>query len=224
MPNVKTIGYSGAEFVHKDVSKVWLDAPESTEDNPVLVPFTYGEVLDGLEFDPDFSDGDISISMPDGYLAKSAVIKQPANLIPENIAEGVDIAGIIGAFAGGSSVKIATGTIGIKCTTGQRIEHGLGVKPDIVMFIGVDSGSCKTFNIGFSSEFSDKLGKKYMLYAFAQSSTARGWSQFSSVTIETTTASSGYIYKADADAFYIGASATYAINANSQWFAIAGLT
>ena len=100
MPDVKTIGYSGTEFVHKDVSKVWLDAPESTEDNPVLVPFTYGEVLDGLEFDPDFSDGDISISMPDGYLAKSAVIKQPESLAPENIRKDIDISGIVGTYEG----------------------------------------------------------------------------------------------------------------------------
>ena len=100
MPDVKVKGYSGAEFGFENVPKVWLAAPESTDDNPVLVPFTYGEALEGVEVFPDFSEGDQTITLPDGYLAKSAVVKQPEALTPENIRKGASVAGVEGSYEG----------------------------------------------------------------------------------------------------------------------------
>lgn len=100
MPDVKIKGYSGAEFEYKNVPKVWLAAPESTMDNPVLVPFTYGEALDDVEVALDFSAGDQTITMPDGYLARSAVVKKPDALVPGNIKAGESIAGITGEYEG----------------------------------------------------------------------------------------------------------------------------
>ena len=69
----------------QNVPKVWLAAPESTAENPVLVPFTYGEAVEGVEVTPDFSEGDMTVTMADGLLAKSAVIRKPEGLVPENI-------------------------------------------------------------------------------------------------------------------------------------------
>ena len=106
MPDVKIKGYSGAELEYKDVPKVYLAAPESTPDNPVLVPFTYGEAVESVEVEADFSDGDMQISAPDGYLVKSAVIKKPETLKPENIAKDVEIAGITGTHEGGGSADL----------------------------------------------------------------------------------------------------------------------
>lgn len=61
-------------------------------------------VLEDIPIALDFSNGDQTIAAPDGQLVKSAVIEKPANLVPENIMSGVDIAGIIGtAVAGGGS-------------------------------------------------------------------------------------------------------------------------
>lgn len=100
MPDVKVKGYSGAEFGFENVPKVWLAAPGSTDDNPVLVPFTYGEALEGVEVVPDFSEGDQTITLPDGYLAKSAVVKQPEALTPENIRKGTSVAGVEGSYEG----------------------------------------------------------------------------------------------------------------------------
>lgn len=102
MPDVKIKGYSGAELEFKDVPKVWLAAPESTAEDPVLVPFTYGEAVEGVEVTPDFSEGDMNITLEEGLLAKSAVIKKPEGLAPENIAKDVMVAGILGTHEGGS--------------------------------------------------------------------------------------------------------------------------
>lgn len=80
---------------------------------------------------PDFSGGDMVVTPKDGELFSKVSIPKPENLIPDNIAEGVNIAGIIGALAGGGgNVKIAVGTT----TEGYGvIAHNLGVIPDIVM-------------------------------------------------------------------------------------------
>ena len=59
------------------------------------------EQLENVPITLDFSGGDQTITAADGTVVKSAVIQKPANLIPENIAEGVDIAGIVGALASG---------------------------------------------------------------------------------------------------------------------------
>lgn len=151
MPDVKIKGYSGNELHYADVPKVWLAAEESTEDDPVLVPFTYGEALDGVEIVPDFSVGDMQITVPEGYLARSAVVKRPDTLVPENVASGVNIAGIVGMLAEGKDVKIATGTFK---GNGSRItvEHNLGVVPDIfIVTVNVATKDFLRFTLGFSS-------------------------------------------------------------------------
>lgn len=102
MPDVKIKGYSGNELEYPNVPKVYLAAPESTPDNPVLVPFTYGEAIEGVEVELDFSDGDMQITAPDGYLIRSGVVKKPETLVPENIAKDVEVAGIVGTHESGS--------------------------------------------------------------------------------------------------------------------------
>ena len=162
MPDVKIKGYSGNELEYKDVPKVYLAAPESTPDNPVLVPFTYGEAVENVEISPDFSAGDMTIMVPDGYLARSAVVKRPTELIPENIAEGVNIAGIIGsleATAGG-----AVFAMGKVIGTGSHltIEHNLGVVPDVFFYYRVAAFTTTTsylwFGRAFSASYIEKTG------------------------------------------------------------------
>ena len=66
------------------------------------------EIVENLPIALDFSDGDQEIVAPDGVLVKSAIIQKPETLNPENIAEGVNIAGIVGTMAagGGSSADV----------------------------------------------------------------------------------------------------------------------
>lgn len=59
------------------------------------------ELLDTEEVTPDFSNGDQTVTAPDGYGIKTVVISKPDTLKPGNIAEGVNIAGVVGTFAGG---------------------------------------------------------------------------------------------------------------------------
>lgn len=59
------------------------------------------ELLENEEITLDFSNGNQTITAPDGYGIKTAVISKPDTLIPSNIAEGVEIAGVVGTFVGG---------------------------------------------------------------------------------------------------------------------------
>lgn len=60
-------------------------------------------VIDNVEIAVDFSNGDLTESLPEGYSAKSVTIFKPDTLIPENIAKDVNIAGVIGTHEGGGS-------------------------------------------------------------------------------------------------------------------------
>lgn len=64
-----------------------------------------GEVVDDLEIVPDFSAGDYKVVAPTGLLVRSAIIKKPKTLVPDNIAEGVEIAGVVGTHVGGGEVE-----------------------------------------------------------------------------------------------------------------------
>lgn len=54
-------------------------------------------VLTDMEIPLDMAEGDQELSVPDGYVVKTAVIKKPETLVPENIVKGVEIAGVTGS-------------------------------------------------------------------------------------------------------------------------------
>lgn len=87
------LSYSKSPVHYENVPKVWLTHPSSTEEAPVLVPFTYGEAV-GKTVEPDFSEGDMAVEIADGELVKELTIAKPADLVPEKIAEGEYIAGV----------------------------------------------------------------------------------------------------------------------------------
>ena len=100
------LSYSQNPVEYKAVPKVWLTHPDSTEEAPVLVPFTYGELLEDVEIIPDFKEGDMQISVPDGSLVKEATIIKPKDLTPENIRFGVNLAGIKGKYTGAEAKEV----------------------------------------------------------------------------------------------------------------------
>lgn len=61
------------------------------------------EIVENVPIELDFSNGkqEQKVAAPDGYAVKSIKIQKPADLIPENIAEGVEIAGVVGTHVGG---------------------------------------------------------------------------------------------------------------------------
>ncbi len=70
--------------------------------------------LEGLEIALDFSVGDMPIEAPNGTAVKSAIIKKPETLIPENIAKDVVVAGIAGTHEGGGGGGSSDGDTSFK--------------------------------------------------------------------------------------------------------------
>ena len=69
------------------------------------------EILENVEIDLTLADGDQVISVPDGYAVKSAIIKKPETLIPENIVKDIEIAGVVGTSVGGGGGGSAEGYV-----------------------------------------------------------------------------------------------------------------
>lgn len=63
-------------------------------------------VIEHIEIALDFSNGNMTETLPEGYSANSVTIFKPDTLIPENIAKDVEIAGIIGTHEGGSGGSV----------------------------------------------------------------------------------------------------------------------
>lgn len=101
MPDIKLKNYEGTDWPYEAVSKVWLESPESTEESRILVPFTYGEAV-SKTVEPDFSGGDMAVPIPEGELVTELTVKKPEGLVPEKIAAGENVAGILGTHVGGS--------------------------------------------------------------------------------------------------------------------------
>ncbi len=127
-------------------------------------------VLDNVEIIPDFSNGNMIESLPEGYSAKSATIIKPETLVPDNIAEGVTIAGILGTYASGGggdsgekSIVYARGK-GEGMNVGQSIDHNLGVVPDLIL-LATRTDKMTTNGvvaiICFSKAFKEKAGLQY---------------------------------------------------------------
>lgn len=94
------LNYSQNPVEYESVPKVWLTHPDSTEEEPVLVPFTYGEAV-SKTVEPDFSAGDMAVAIPEGELVTELTVKKPEGLEPENIPEGMYIGGVgPGTFQG----------------------------------------------------------------------------------------------------------------------------
>lgn len=114
-----------------------------------LVPFTYGELLDGVEITPDFSTGDQQISVPDGSLVKEATILKPDTLIPENIVKGVKIAGVAGNYVPDTEevaveLDMSEGDQTIEPSEGKLLSKATVKKPETLVpeniLLGVEIG------------------------------------------------------------------------------------
>lgn len=284
MPDIKIRGWSGNEFAYQDVPKIWLDAAESTEESPVLVPYTYGEAV-SKTVEPDFSGGDMEVPIAEGELVtdltiikpdelvpenipegmiiagvgpgtfkgtgeveerivdldmaagdqvvlpttedinmSKVTIKKPDTLIPENIAEGVDIAGIIGTLAASSSnVKIATGTFTTQSYWNPvTVTHGMGVIPDVIIVmrkLGTTMRTTIMSEIGISSAFKKTMGFNHG-GTLSSGSTAFYNNQG---TIEYSMKNS-FIFGATSTIFKIGNYTVQEATGAYFWIAIAGLT
>lgn len=87
--------YSGVDVTYENVDAVMFDTPDG--DTQV---YTRGELITGVYVGLDLKDGNQTVTTPEGTLANAATIIKPATLLPENIRNGVTIAGVEGEFIG----------------------------------------------------------------------------------------------------------------------------
>jgi hypothetical protein len=288
------LSYSQMPVNYNAVPKVWLTHPDSTEEAPVLVPFTYGEAM-SKTVEPDFSNGDMAIEVPEGELItelaiikpenlkpeniakdveiagvignleggdteevsvdlnmadgdqivtptetgksmSKVTVKKPDTLIPGNIAEGVDIAGIIGSLVagGGGGAKFATGMFYSSAT--PTVSHNLGAVPDLVIAYQKQMATQGKINaaFGFSKAFREALGLDIGMYGVSKvASTSTKMSIYRSTSnIEDAQSGYNFINSATDTTVKFGATNTsYQMATTSQpdyygyiWIAIAGLT
>lgn len=107
------------------VRQIRLESKVVTPGNEeVIVTPSYGQ--DGLDYvkvkkiessnievEPDFRDGDITITPPTGTYYNNVVIKKDNNLRPEYIKEGITINGITGTYKGQWYTDVVNGTLEI---------------------------------------------------------------------------------------------------------------
>ena len=95
--NIKYLNYHGNSVILKNVKELQYERADGSGKEP----FSHGKAVDNVPIELDFSNGDQTVTAPDGTLVKSAVIIKPENLVPENIADGEMVAGILGTHKGG---------------------------------------------------------------------------------------------------------------------------
>lgn len=95
---LKGYGKEDFKFPSETVEKVALNNTDGEE-----VIFSKGEVIDEpLEINLDFTNGNQTVTAPEGYLVKQATIVKPDTLTPENIVKDVEVAGVVGSAEMGS--------------------------------------------------------------------------------------------------------------------------
>lgn len=187
--------------------------------------------------DLDFSGGAMEVTPETGSAFSKVNIPVPANLVPENIPEGLDIAGIIGTLAaGGGNVKMATGIISTSDVTSTKtITHGLGVVPDLVWCYSSGFGSNKYQTIlifSVSKKLQDKIGVTVPgCYVYKATGSPYYGAAMSGYYLEDTASVGGVICEANENTFKIklcyhsSTTTSCMLYANAKWTAISlGLT
>lgn len=106
----------GLKRIHHGIDTLTVDT--TTPDK--VQTFTKGVVADPgeINIELNFQNGDHEYEAPDGILIKTATIKKPADLKPENIPEGLYIAGVgPGEFKGGGGGVVSADLLDGKGTT-----------------------------------------------------------------------------------------------------------
>ena len=168
---------------------------------------------------PDFADGDMEVLPGDDEFLSKVTIQKPETLIPENIAEGVNIAGVIGALAAGAEVKCATGKF--DCTTSAvTVTHNLGVVPD---FVAICATYIASANVSSGERFAEMRFSKALAEKLTPYRTMTSISMNSSTKLGTFATTSMYVDDSATDTTFTfsGLSPNYD---GYMWVAIGGLT
>ncbi|MBQ3008342.1 MAG: hypothetical protein IJD80_02030, partial [Oscillospiraceae bacterium] len=253
--------------VREDGTSFWLgDDGTNTSDYPFKIEITSGtasvmcfeegnthtigveldinqdEILDSVEIELDFSNGNQTIEAGEGYVVKTAVIQKPDTLTPENILADVNIAGIIGtatAGGGGGNIVTSTGTFTGVTNTVKEITHNLGIVPDLIYFHcetkPTTTAGTARMGIGFSKKMMEKIGltnfSEFIFISRKYSSSSSYFTYATSFSMSNIhvhdweTSTLACINSVNDKTFKVGSSVAYPENNTVYtWIAIGGLT
>ena len=126
--------YSGVPVTYENVDAVMFDTPEGGTQ-----VYTRGELIGGVRIGLDLKNGNQTVTTPEGTLANAATIIKPDTLLPENIRNGITIAGVEGEFLGDTeelalSLSMADGDMVITPTAeGKVISQVTIAKPEALI-------------------------------------------------------------------------------------------
>ena len=142
------------------------------------------------------------------------------NLIPENIAQGVNIAGVIGSLAGGGGdIKVEYKEFSATSSAQTRY-HNLGKLPDIII-VGTNTYTTGTlvYVVAFSKAMINKFGVSTQIVANSSGSL------FKLTTTSGVESTGGYgLSHATETSFKVGNIYNFPNNSSCWYIAIAGLT
>lgn len=132
--------YHGEDVLHEGVDRIVFNGADGGE-----VIFSEGDAVDNVPITLDFSNGDQTVTAPDGTLVKSAVIIKPETLIPENVKKGEIIAGIEGEYVGeGEPISVplnmADGDMVIEPSDGKLLSSVTVEKPETLNAENIAAG------------------------------------------------------------------------------------
>lgn len=91
--------------ISKPDTLVPANIKEGVDINGIIGTFAGGKPETNYITSADFSSGDMEILSPAGYALASVTINKPSTLLPENIRNGVNIAGVLGTFVESDGTK-----------------------------------------------------------------------------------------------------------------------
>lgn len=102
----------------------------------------------------DLSDGNQEVLPEDGYLMSKVTIQKPPFLVPEYIAEGVEIAGVVGEFKGGGGDSIFDSTD----TNLRYFAYQLDVNNKLIILYGIRTNLLYAETESYDITIPDVLG------------------------------------------------------------------
>lgn len=104
---------TGVATTYDNVETITTDTPDAEK----RATFTYGVAVENAEYELNMADGDQKVTLDKGDLLKEFTLKKPENLTPEYIKKGIDVAGVVGEFAGDEREK----TVDLNMADGDQV-------------------------------------------------------------------------------------------------------
>lgn len=170
------------------------------------------------------AEGNQTITPDEGYVLSEVTIIKPDTHIPENIAEGVDIGGVIGSLATNGAV-VKCGYFVATSSTNFELTHDLGVIPDIIMITVRTLSSSDSGFVAYALMQSEDFIKKYNPTFGGYLGMARSNVYSYNTAIDFTTSATLPINSVNESTMKIGIS-SYPLSTDYAyyWYAIGGLT